>query len=114
MRRALDLYRGAGGATCGLKRTGFTRVVGIDIKRQRRYCGDVFVQMDALEYLKTADLSQYDLIWASPPRQFATSLRSAPGKTENVETALPWLIDPATLCGSVQFRVRPLSRRLAA
>jgi hypothetical protein len=59
------------------------------------------VRADALEYLKTADFSQYDLIWASPPRQFATSLRSAPGKIENIETALPWLIDPATLCGSM-------------
>jgi DNA (cytosine-5)-methyltransferase 1 len=120
--RALDLYCGAGGATRGLMQAGF-HVTGVDIKPQRNYCGDVFVQADALEYLKTADLSQFDFIHASPPCQRFTALKFAPnakgdahlnlvtptrvllqrsGKPyciENVRGAP--LIDPVTLCGSM-------------
>ena len=72
MRAALDLDRGAGGATRGLRQAGF-RVVGADLRTQPNYCGDVFVQADALEYLKTADLSRFDFIWASPPCQRFTA-----------------------------------------
>jgi DNA (cytosine-5)-methyltransferase 1 len=68
--RALDLFCGAGGATKGLQRAGF-RVVGVDIHPQPHYCGDEFVQMDALE----ADCGEFDLIWASPPCQAFTRLR---------------------------------------
>jgi len=59
--RALDLFCGAGGATRGLQRAGF-HVTGVDIVRSPRYCGDAFIQADALD----ADLDGYDFIWASP------------------------------------------------
>ena len=68
--KALDLFCGAGGATKGLQRAGF-HVTGVDINRQPNYCGDEFLQGDALECLRGMISSGYrfDLIWASPPCQ---------------------------------------------
>jgi DNA (cytosine-5)-methyltransferase 1 len=117
--RALDVFCGAGGAALGLKRAGF-HVTGVDIEDQPRYCGDVFVRMDALEFLATRDLSEYNLIWASPPCQDDTILRFAPGKhrvykligpTRDalMRTGKPYIIEnvvgaplvnPITLCGT--------------
>lgn len=68
--RALDLFCGAGGATRGLQMAGF-HVTGVDIRPQPRYCGDEFIQADALE----VPLDGYDFIWASPPCQKFTALK---------------------------------------
>jgi DNA (cytosine-5)-methyltransferase 1 len=77
--RALDLFCGAGGATKGLQRAGF-HVTGIDIKRQPRYCGDLFIQADALR--PPVRLEDFDLIWASPPCQAYSVLRFCHGPIE--------------------------------
>ncbi len=65
--RLLDLYCCAGGATRGYQMAGF-HVTGVDIRSQKRYVGDSFVQGDALEYL-AAHGHEYDAIHASPPCQ---------------------------------------------
>jgi DNA (cytosine-5)-methyltransferase 1 len=46
----IDGYCGAGGATKGYQRAGFT-VIGVDNRPQRNYCGDHFVLSDMLEFL---------------------------------------------------------------
>lgn len=127
VKRALDLFSGAGGATKGLQRAGF-HVTGIDIKPQPRYCGDAFVQADALK--PPLDLSQFDFIWASPPCQAYTraaklqdndhpdliaSVRErlltsgTPYVIENVPGAP--LMRPIILCGSM-FGLRVYRHRL--
>lgn len=63
----LDLYCGAGGAARGYQMAGF-KVVGVDNQPQKRYCGDVFVQADALEYLRN-NHHLYTAFHASPPCQ---------------------------------------------
>lgn len=46
----VDLCCGAGGATKGYQRAGFF-VIGVDIKPQMNYCGDEFIQDDALDFM---------------------------------------------------------------
>lgn len=120
MLRALDIFCGAGGATKGLQRAGF-HVTGVDIRRQPRYCGDHFIQADAL--LPPVDLDDFDLIWASPPCQAYVAIqalnvrgpkRDHPRLVEPVREMFrtrrrPYVIEnvpgaplrmPLTLCGS--------------
>jgi DNA (cytosine-5)-methyltransferase 1 len=122
--RALDLFCKAGGVSVGLARAGFD-VTGVDIEPQPRYPFK-FICADALD----VDLAGYDFIWASPPCQKYSSLKSlttkeyadliepiraklkAAGKPyiiENVEGAP--LENPITLCGTM-FGLRVYRHRL--
>jgi DNA (cytosine-5)-methyltransferase 1 len=103
-----------------LQLAGF-RVDGVDNELQPRYPGERFFLGDALAFLREADLSQYDLIWATPPCQRYTSLRHAPGQHRAADlvaptrelltrSGRPWVIEnvvgaplirPVTLCGTM-------------
>ena len=102
--RLLDLYCGAGGAAVGYARAGF-EVVGVDIAAQPAYPFE-FHQADALEWLRSNDLSGFDAIHASPPCQAASMLTKGTqqGKREHPnwipatrralkETGLPYVIE---------------------
>jgi len=123
MPKLLDLYCKAGGASMGYHEAGF-EVVGVDIKRQKRYPFE-FIQADALDVLRdTAFLRSFDAIAASPPCQTHSRtkhLRDAQGKTTAkvdlipqtraalIASGLPYvienvpgapLLDPVVMCGS--------------
>ena len=124
--RALDLFCKAGGATKGLQRAGF-HVTGVDIERQPRYCGDAFVQADALN--PPFDLTSFDFIWASPPCQAHSPLKAvtkkeypdlipqtramlqASGRPYTIENVVgARLRDPVRLCGGM-FGLRTYRHR---
>lgn len=126
--RALDLFCGAGGVTKGLQQAGF-HVTGVDIKPQPRYCGDVFIQTDALNY----PLNGFNFIWASPPCQAYTRLKNIRGnghlhprlivaiRKRLQQTSCHWVIenvpgaplnDPLILCGTMFEVLRVYRHRL--
>lgn len=112
--RLLDLFCGAGGAARGYQMAGF-HVIGVDIKPQPRYAGDVFIQADAM----TFPLDGFDVIHASPPCQAYSSATPrehshpdlyAPTRDRLVESGLPYVIENVigapydhgvVLCGSM-------------
>ncbi len=114
--RLLDGFCGAGGAARGYQLAGF-HVTGIDIKPQPRYAGDVFIQGDALEYVREHG-REYDAIHTSPPCQAYAKLGAKDGRHHDlipatrdalVATAKPYVVEniegapllgPARLCGS--------------
>lgn len=107
----------------GYHRAGF-EVVGVDIKKQKRFPFE-FIQADALEMLENkAFLDSFDVIHASPPCQTHSAtkhLRNAQGKTTTKIDLIPQtraaliasgkpyvienvpgapLINPIQMCGS--------------
>lgn len=86
--RLLDLYCGAGGAAQGYHQAGFTEIVGVDIKPQKRY-PFIFVQADALAYLAEYG-RDFDAIHASPPCQaFVPLSRHRPNPKEHKDWLTP-------------------------
>ena len=120
----LDLFCCAGGATKGYQRAGF-RVLGVDIDPQPNYCGDDFVQADAIEFVHEQG-GMFAAFHASPPCQGYLNLTKQnramgrevdhpnliastrlmlrayrkPYVIENVADARPELIDPVRICGT--------------
>ena len=101
-------------------------VTGVDIKPQPRYCGDAFIQADAL----TFPLDGYDFIWASPPCQSYSAAmkhlaKPQPKLIDQIRERLngsgsEWVIEnvvgaplrtPLVLCGSM-FGLRIHRHRL--
>jgi DNA (cytosine-5)-methyltransferase 1 len=118
----LDLMCGAGGCTRGYQEAGFY-VVGVDIEPQPNYCGDEFVQGDALSLMEEWSItpsSGFDAIHASPPCQAYAMLATDRKRDDHPElldpcrellraSGLPWVIenvptapmpDSFVLCGS--------------
>ena len=113
--RALDLFCCAGGAAKGLSRAGFG-VVGWDIKPQPHYPFE-FHLGDAL----SASTAGFDFIWASPPCQAHTALKTMYNARKHLDlipqtreklsaSGLPFcienvvgapLLDPFILCGTM-------------
>ena len=71
--RALDLFCGGGLAGRGLVRAGFD-VTGVDISDHAESYPGKFVQSDVFDL--DIDRDDYDLIWASPPCQSFSDLRT--------------------------------------
>lgn len=65
--KLLDLFCKAGGASAGYAKAGF-EVYGVDIVEQPNY-PFIFYKDDALRMLREMDLTQFDVITASPPCQ---------------------------------------------
>ena len=121
--KLLDLYCKAGGASKGYQLAGF-EVVGVDIKKQKRYPYE-FIQADCLELMKDTEfLKSFDVIAASPPCQthsITQHLRNAQGRSTDKVDLIPQtrqaliasgkpyvienvpgapLIEPIQMCGS--------------
>lgn len=108
--RLLDLFSGAGGCTKGYQEAGFY-VVGVDLRPMPNYCGDEFVQADALEFLRLVIEDglclgvPLDAIHASPPCQHHAPVTRWRGSADDhpeliaptrellEETGLPWVIE---------------------
>jgi len=95
--KLLDLFCGAGGCTKGYQRSGFY-VRGVDHKRQPRYCGEEFIQADALEYLSalidSGEIEDFSAIHASPPCQADSNARNYLGRKRREPDRHPMLIEP--------------------
>lgn len=132
IKRVLDLFCGAGGASMGLAYAfPEAEIVGVDIVAQPRY-PFTFFRGDAMKFR----LADFDFIWASPPCQKNTKLRNihlkrgyadkhqdwiAPTRRRLLKTKVPWvienvvgapLINPTMLCGSMFPKLRVYRHRL--
>lgn len=89
----IDLYCCAGGAAMGYHQAGFDEIIGVDIVDRPNYPFE-FVKLDALEFLRTADLSDVSFIHASPPCQCYSKLKHLSGNVEKWEETHVDLVAP--------------------
>jgi DNA (cytosine-5)-methyltransferase 1 len=83
--KVLDLFCGAGGAAMGLHRAWpDAEITGVDINPQPRY-PFTFIQADAM----TFPLEGYDFIWASPPCQAFTALKTMKNAKPHADLLTP-------------------------
>jgi hypothetical protein len=88
--RIVDAYCGVGGMTRGLQEAGWW-VIGVDKAPQPDYCGDDFVEMDAVKFLKK-HRRRFDAAHASPPCQdfcLLTVGNRAKGLFDNHQNLIP-------------------------
>lgn len=130
MPKLLDLYCGAGGGAVGYHEAGFDKIVGVDKVTQRNYPFD-FVLMDVFKYLETTDISEFDVIHASPPCQAYSATRHLTNVKHSdrleelrdvlVEIGKPYVIEnvvgaplrrPIMLCGTMFPPLRVIRHRL--
>lgn len=131
--RVLDACCCAGGATKGFVRALGERnvhVTGVDINPQPHYCGDEFVQGDAVAFIREHG-RKFDFIHASPPCQAFTLAQRiqkrehpdlvGPIREALIETGRPYsienvvgapLVNPVMLCGATFPRLRVYRHRL--
>ena len=77
-----DLFCGGGGSTRGYQRAGFF-VIGVDIQPQPRYCGDLFFQGDALDFIQQ-NQPGISIYAASPPCQGYSPTHNLPRQRDKV------------------------------
>lgn len=100
-----DGCSGAGGAAKGYQEAGF-RVVGIDINPQPHYCGDGFIKMDILEFLRRYLAGEFEraaAIHTSVPCQLYSITQRihgnvypdliAPTRELLIKTGLPYVME---------------------
>lgn len=88
--RILDAFCGLGGATKGYQDAG-AFVIGVDIKPQPDYCGDEFIQADAIRWM-IKNRRKFDAVHASPPCQahsLLTKGNRAKGLFDNHQDLIP-------------------------
>lgn len=91
MIRVLDLFCCEGGATRGYQLAGAT-VTGVDLDARPAYCGDAFIQGDAVQYALEHG-HEYDFIHASPPCQLYSvthKLHDADWRDDSNSVRDPW------------------------
>ena len=86
----LAAFCGVGGCTKGYQDVGF-RVTGVDIAPQPRYCGDDFVQDDAVSFIRQHG-HEFDFIHAGPPCQHDCTLTA--GTNAGKGKSYPDLLEP--------------------
>lgn len=88
--KLLDLFCGAGGASTGYHKAGFS-VTGLDVKHGKRY-PFTYLRM-SIEEVTQDFISEFDVVHASPPCQtfsITRNLRIAQGKSTDKVDWLPY------------------------
>jgi DNA (cytosine-5)-methyltransferase 1 len=83
----LDAFCGDGGATKGYQLAGF-RVLGVDIEPHPNYCGEDFVQGDAVQFIRDNG-HKFAARHASPPCPHYSSITPAANREDHPDLIAP-------------------------